>query len=131
MTNADRGGAVMEELSQRIQRAYGWDSLADPAPRGYDPPPDYKVIDLPAEVLREYVGEYQVADTTVAIRFENGALLAGPAGQPPAPLLAMAKDHFFLRVAPVEVLFTRDDAGLVNGLTVVQQGQRTHAAKLR
>jgi hypothetical protein len=67
----------------------------------------------------------------VAIRFENGALLAGPAGQPPAPLLATARDHFFLRVAPVEVFFTRDDAGKVNGLTVVQQGQRTHATKLR
>jgi CubicO group peptidase (beta-lactamase class C family) len=131
MTNADRGGAVMEELSRRIQRAYEWDSLADPAPRGYDAPPDYKVIDLPAEVLREYVGEYQVGDTTVAIRFENGALLAGPAGQPPAPLLATARDHFFLRVAPVEVFFTRDDGGKVNGLTVVQQGQRTNGPKLR
>jgi hypothetical protein len=43
----------------------------------------------------------------------------------------MAMDHFFLRVAPVEVLFTRDDGGAVNGLTVVQRGQRTNATKVR
>jgi CubicO group peptidase (beta-lactamase class C family) len=38
MTNADRGGAVMAEVSRRIQMAYEWDSMAEPAPRGYDPP---------------------------------------------------------------------------------------------
>jgi hypothetical protein len=131
MTNADRGGAVMEELSRRIQRAYEWDSLAQPAPRGYDPPLAHEVIELPADVLQEYVGEYQIEGNTLAIRLENGALLAGPAGQPPAPLFAVAKDHFFLRVAPVEVFFTRDDDGDVTGLTVVQGTQRTNATKLR
>jgi hypothetical protein len=82
-------------------------------------------------VLQEYVGEYRLEDATLVIRLENGRLLVGPAGQPPAPLFAMAKDHFFLRVAPVEVLFTRDDDGAVNGLTVVQRGQRTNATKVR
>ena len=38
MTNADRGGAVMAELSRRIQVAYEWDSVVDPAARGYEPP---------------------------------------------------------------------------------------------
>ena len=37
MTNADSGGAVIGELSRRIQAAYEWDSLAEPAPRGYRP----------------------------------------------------------------------------------------------
>lgn len=35
MTNADSGGPLMAELSRRIQAAYEWDSLAQPAPRGY------------------------------------------------------------------------------------------------
>ena len=35
MTNADQGGAVMTELSRRIQMAYEWDSVVDPAARGY------------------------------------------------------------------------------------------------
>ena len=36
MTNGDRGGQVMAELSRRIQSAYDWDSVADPVPRGYE-----------------------------------------------------------------------------------------------
>jgi CubicO group peptidase (beta-lactamase class C family) len=132
MTNADSGGALIQELSQRIQRAYAWDSVADPAPRGYDPPPDFEAIDLPADVLEEYVGEYRLNETvTIVISLGNGTLLAGPAGQPQSPLFALATDHFFLRVAPVEVVFKRDADGVVTSLTVVQGGQRQEAARVR
>ena len=34
MTNGQRGGAVMTEIAERIQRAYAWDSVAEPVPRG-------------------------------------------------------------------------------------------------
>ncbi len=37
MTNADSGGGLIAELSRRIQAAYEWDSIAQPAPRGYKP----------------------------------------------------------------------------------------------
>ena len=33
MTNASRGGTVMNALAERIERAYGWDSLDKPVPR--------------------------------------------------------------------------------------------------
>jgi len=33
MTNADNGGIIVEELKERIERAYGWDSLDRPVPR--------------------------------------------------------------------------------------------------
>jgi CubicO group peptidase (beta-lactamase class C family) len=33
MTNSDSGGAVMQEVRDRIARAYGWDSLDKPVPR--------------------------------------------------------------------------------------------------
>ena len=131
MTNADRGGAVMQELSQRIQRAYEWDSLAPPAPRGYDPPPDYETIELSPDVLDDYVGDYQLNEqVTLAITLEDDTLMAAPTGQPSAQLFAVESDHFFLRVAPVEVLFTRDGDGEVVSLTVVQGGQRTEAPRL-
>ena len=35
MTNADRGSALIAELSRRIQRAYDWDSVAEGVRRGY------------------------------------------------------------------------------------------------
>ena len=33
MTNGDRGGVVLDELTARVERAYGWDSLDKPVPR--------------------------------------------------------------------------------------------------
>jgi CubicO group peptidase (beta-lactamase class C family) len=33
MTNADRGGVVMNEIKERVERAYGWDALNKPIPR--------------------------------------------------------------------------------------------------
>ena len=35
MTNADRGSALISELSRRIQRVYVWDSVAEGVQRGY------------------------------------------------------------------------------------------------
>jgi hypothetical protein len=132
MTNADSGGAVIQELSQRIQRAYQWDSLAPPAPRGYDPLPDFDEIELSLDVLSEYIGEYQLNEqTTIAISLESGQLYAAPAGQPRAPLFATELDHLFLRVAPVELFFNRDEDGKVSGFTLVQNGQSIYAPKLR
>lgn len=37
MTNGDNGGALMQELRSRIQRAYQWDALDKPIPRAYGP----------------------------------------------------------------------------------------------
>lgn len=53
MTNGDQGSALIAELSRRIQRAYEWDSMAEPPPRGYRPPPPRTEIGLPAETMRE------------------------------------------------------------------------------
>jgi len=57
--------------------------------------------------------------------------MIGPDGQQQAPLIATEMDHFFLRVAPVEVLFERDDDGEVVSLTIVQPNGRQTAAKER
>jgi|GEM_PF-6857221 len=57
--------------------------------------------------------------------------MIGPDGQQQAPLIATEMDHFFLRVAPVEVLFERNDDGEVVSLTIVQPNGRQTAAKER
>jgi CubicO group peptidase (beta-lactamase class C family) len=37
MTNGDNGGALMNELRQRLQHAYSWDVFDAPIPRAYGP----------------------------------------------------------------------------------------------
>jgi CubicO group peptidase (beta-lactamase class C family) len=34
MTNGQQGGALTNEIARRVQAAYGWDSMAEPVPRG-------------------------------------------------------------------------------------------------
>src|SRR6185436_2223956 len=98
MTNADQGGAVMGELSRRIQAAYEWDSLAQPVPRGYKPPVERTEIEVAVDILKAYVGEYQLTpETTLTITLENGRLQAQPTGQTKVQLAAEKADTFFVR----------------------------------
>lgn len=66
----------------------------------------------------------------IEITLENGALAVAPSGQPKNTPFAAEIDRFFLRVAPVELLFTRDADGAVTEMIVVQGGQRSTAPKL-
>ena len=132
MTNADQGGAVAAELSRRIQLAYEWDSFAQPAPRGYRPPVERVEISVAEDVLRAYVGEYQVApQRSLTITLENGRLQVQPTGQSRAPLFAEKQDMFFLRVANVQIQFTRAPSGEVTGLILFQGGTQQAARKVR
>jgi CubicO group peptidase (beta-lactamase class C family) len=132
MTNADQGSAVAGELSRRIQLAYQWDAFAQPAPRGYRPPVERTAITLPEDVLRSYVGEYQfTAQRSITITFANGGLQALVTGQGTAPIFAEAKDAFFLRVANVQLRFTRAPSGEVDGLILEQGGTQQAARKVK
>jgi CubicO group peptidase (beta-lactamase class C family) len=132
MTNADQGGAVAGELSRRIQRAYEWDSFAEPAPRGYRPPVARTEITVPEPVLRTYVGEYQLRpEFSITITLENGRLQAQPTGQSKATLFAEAQDKFFLRVVDAQVTFTKAPTGEVTGLILHQGGRDQPGRKVR
>jgi len=133
MTNADRGGNVMAEISRRIQLAYGWDSKAEPVQRGYDAPVEHTEIQLPAETLRTYVGEYELPDLglTIVVTFEDGRLQAQPTGQEKATLYAETETRFFLKVVEAQLTFTKDDSGTVTGAVLHQGGRDTAATKIR
>jgi CubicO group peptidase (beta-lactamase class C family) len=132
MTNADQGGAVMGELSRRIQAAYEWDSLAQPVPRGYRPPVARTEIDVAADILKTYAGEYQLTpEITLTITFDNGHLHAQATGQPKVQLAAEAVDRFFLRQGGALISFTKGSSGEVTGLVLEQGGRTQPAPKIR
>ncbi len=131
MTNADRGGALATELSRRIQKAYEWDSFAEPAPRGYAPPPARAEITLPREVLESYVGVYESTLLTFTITLEDGQLQILPTGQPKVRLYVAARDTLFPRVVNATFAITRDGNGQVTGLVLRQGGQDLPARKVK
>jgi CubicO group peptidase (beta-lactamase class C family) len=132
MTNADSGSAVIGELSRRIQAAYEWDSLAQPAPRGYRPPPPKPEVAVAEEILKAYVGDYQLtAELTLAITLEGGRLHVQPTGQAKLPLAAESQSTFFVREANARISFTKGPSGDVTGLVLQQTGRETPAKKVR
>lgn len=133
MTNADSGGPLMAELSRRIQAAYEWDSLAQPAPRGYRPPPPPRPeVKVDEKILATYVGDYQLtAEIMIRITLEGGRLHAQPTGQGKLPMTAESEDTFFLREANARLTFTKGPSGEVTTLMVDQGGRQRHAPKIR
>jgi CubicO group peptidase (beta-lactamase class C family) len=131
MTNADRGGAVMNELSRRIQEAYEWDSLAEPVRRGYDPPVERVEVEVAEEILETYVGEYELPSLSIVVTLEDGALFAQPAGQGKFALYAESEVKFFLKVVEAQVTFVKDDSGAVTGMSLHQGGREQTAPKVK
>jgi len=89
-----------------------------------DEKPDREIIELPEEVLTEYVGAYQVMpEMVMEITLEDGTLYATPTGQQKAELFAYDVDRFFLKLVPAEITFTRDNDGVVSSIIISQNGE--------
>jgi CubicO group peptidase (beta-lactamase class C family) len=132
MTNGAQGGPLIAEISRRIQLAYAWDSMAEPAPRGYHPPEERTEIQLPEATLQAYVGEYElVPGAMLTITLDDGRLHGQPSGQERLPMYAEAVDRFFLRVVDAQVTFTRGPEGEVTGLVLVQGAVEQTARRIR
>ncbi len=132
MTNADQGGAVMAEVSRRIQAAYKWDSMADPVPRGYAPPVERTEVEVAEAVLETYVGEYELAnELSLVVTLEDGALFVHPTGQEKVAVFAESETKFFLRVVEAQISFTKDDSGAVTGLVLHQGGRERPGQRVK
>jgi uncharacterized protein len=84
-----------------------------------------KAITLPASKLDEYVGEYRETaepDVVDSVYREGGKLYIEGARAAKVELQAESVDHFFVR--EIRVVFVRDAAGKVSGLTSIVGGGR-------
>jgi serine-type D-Ala-D-Ala carboxypeptidase/endopeptidase len=89
-----------------------------------------QAIQLPAETLAEYEGDYRLpGDAMLNIRLEDGQLMAQLMSQPAAPIYAEAQDRFFYRLADAQLVFERDADGHVISLTLHQAGQQFQAPR--
>ena len=87
-------------------------------------------IDLPAETLAEFVGEYPLTSAAkFVIRQTAGGLQAQLTGQPFFPIFAAGDDVFFYRVVDAELHFERDASGAVVALTLHQGAISQRAAR--
>jgi serine-type D-Ala-D-Ala carboxypeptidase/endopeptidase len=95
------------------------------------PPLDLGDVDVPEEVLKEYVGSYRAgAGRELYVRLEpEGWLTVQRPDFVRSRMYAENHSHFYLRRTPWRFWFQRDEAGEVTGLVVDHAGQQWHARK--
>lgn len=94
------------------------------------PPKQRTAIDVGADVLARYVGNYQLApNLTLAVTMKDGALYVQPTNQQTFRLWPESETDFFLREVDAQVTFVRDANGAVTGLVLHQGGQDQKAPK--
>lgn len=81
-----------------------------------------KSVDVPADALRTYVGQYNSRDGAVIVGFANGHLTLQLPGQAAFPLFAETPTRFFLKVSEVEIGFTKTASGKVTQAILYQDG---------
>jgi len=68
---------------------------------------------------------------TLLVTLEDGALFVEHAREGRFPIFAESETEFFLRAANVQITFTRDESGAVDGLVLHQGGRDSLATRVR
>ena len=94
-------------------------------------PSERRAVDVPAEILKSYVGVYRLnPQITNTIRLTDGQLTTQLTGQPAFPLFPESETRFFLKVVDAQVEFSRDAQGQVTHLTQFQNGRSIRATRI-
>jgi D-alanyl-D-alanine carboxypeptidase len=89
-------------------------------------------VTVPVEVLRRYVGVYELAPGfEVTVRLDGDVLRATPTNQPETPLVPESDTRFAVREANATVVFELDASGAVTRLILHQGGRQLPAPKIR
>jgi len=123
MTNADTGGALVEDIERAVAREYRWPGLG-PIERtlGSSDPAKYK----------DFAGRYEIGvrSPPIVLRIEvEGERLFGSTGQLKTELLPENADTFFSADTDVRVQFVRDAAGQVTEIRIWQGGVERKAVR--
>lgn len=98
----------------------------------YEIPAAKKEISVDASLLKQYVGEYQLAPNfSITISLGENGLTGQATGQPPFNLYAEKENVFFLKVVEAKVEFVKDANGNVAELILYQGGQQLHGKKIK
>ena len=97
----------------------------------YEIPKERKEITVDSILLKEYLGQYQLAPNfIITVTLESGKLMIQATGQGKGELFAEKENYFFLKVADIQVEFTKGTDGKTDKLLLYQNGQPSAAKKI-
>ena len=98
----------------------------------YDYPKPHKEIDVDSSILKQYIGQYQLASNfIITISLEDGQLMLQATGQEKNELFAEKENFFFMKLQDIQVEFIKDLNDKVTGLILYQYSQRITALKIK
>jgi CubicO group peptidase (beta-lactamase class C family) len=87
-------------------------------------PTERKEITLSPEILKQYVGTYELTPNfSLAITLENGQLVSQGTNQGKAPMFAESVTMFFLKLVDAQIEFVKNEKGEVTNLVLHQNGR--------
>ncbi|WP_422082158.1 hypothetical protein [Ulvibacterium sp.] len=95
-----------------------------------DPTFDSRLVDVPAELIDTYIGNYSLSSgTRVSVGKEDGILTLSSEGFPTILLYPMAENRFFSREDSMEVEFVKDGGNRVANFTIYRGDKSLMDAK--
>ncbi|MEO0571780.1 MAG: serine hydrolase [Bacteroidota bacterium] len=95
------------------------------------PPPEKAAIELPVEVLHQYIGKYELQPSfIIEVTVEDDQIFAQATGQPKIEIFAEKEDLFFLKVVSAQLIFQRAEDNKITSVTLLQGGQEMSGKKL-
>lgn len=89
-------------------------------------------ITLTVEQLKPFVGEYEIQPGfNMAITLDGNQLYTQLPGQDKFPIFPEAENAFFLKVVKAQLVFEKDDKGLVSKAILKQNGNEMTAKKVK
>ena len=96
------------------------------------PPPKRTEVEVSADVLRQYVGEYRLSPKfSIVVTEEDGALFTQATNQARLRVYPESETRFFLKVVDAQLTFTKNEAGEVTGLILHQNGRDARGEKVK
>jgi CubicO group peptidase (beta-lactamase class C family) len=91
-----------------------------------------KEITLSPDILRKYVGTYELTPTfNIVMTLEDGHLMTQATNQPKFPVFAESETVFFLKVVDAQVEFIKNEKGEVTSLVLHQGGRDMKGTKIK
>jgi CubicO group peptidase (beta-lactamase class C family) len=98
----------------------------------YKVPEAKKTAQVSVDVMKQYVGEYElVPGFIITVRLDGEQLKAQATGQSEFDLFAEKENVFFLKVVEAKVEFVKDDKGIVTEMILYQNGQQPRGKKIK
>ncbi|WP_103018846.1 serine hydrolase [Salinibacter altiplanensis] len=121
MTNSEAAGGLMFDVARAVATVYDWPTFQSET---------RTVVEVPAETLADYVGDYQLpSGAEITVTRDEDQLFVDVPGEDTVPLLAESKAVFFPKGEKARLAFKRDSTGRVTHFILRQENSKTKAVR--